>query len=183
MFKDRFGLAPSLARFREGKDTDYDIDLVCEIRSIKSLVTAEQVKQEVGDRLKSHKTSNRLLDEEGRRCWTLIYAEEDGVGFHLDVLPAIPESDYQRLLIEAVSNDLTQHSIAITDKVATGQYYYDPSNAKGYGLWFDAKNKVMFDRVALSQKRTIFESTSVYNSVDQVPDQLVRTPLQRLIQI
>lgn len=178
-----FRLGTVTRPFREGKDADYDIDLVCDTRSIKDLVTAGLVKAEVGDRLKSHDTYKRLLDEEGRRCWTLIYAEEDGIGFHLDVLPAIPESDYQRLLIEAVSNDLKQHSIAVTDRVESGEYNFDPSNPKGYGLWFDTKNKVMFDRVASLQKRMIVKSTTVYNSVDQVPDLLVRTPLQRLIQI
>jgi hypothetical protein len=181
-----FRLGTITRPFREGKDADYDIDLVCDIRSVKTKVTPTMVKREVGDRLKTDKNYQRMLDKEGRRCWTLEYAdEEDGVGFHLDVLPAIPEASIQRLLIEAigVSSDLTQHSIAITDRLDSGEYNWDPSNPMGYGLWFDIKNKVMFDQVATLQKRMIVESTSVYASVDQVPDQLVRTPLQRLIQI
>jgi len=180
-----FRLGTVTRPYRDGRDADYDIDLVCDVRSPKGVVTPDQLKREVGDRLKSHGTYKRLLDDEGRRCWTLNYAEEDGIGFHLDVLPAIPEELHQRLLIErgGVESELTQHSIAITDRQENGVYAWDTSNPFGYGIWFDRKNKFAFDRIAAEQKQMIVEATAVYNSVDQVPDQLVRTPLQRLIQL
>ncbi len=180
-----FRLGTVTRPYREGKDADYDIDLVCDIRSPKNCLTPEQVKQEVGKRLDSHGTYSKLLDQEGRRCWTLEYAEEDGVGFHLDVLPALPESRDVRSLLETAeaSQHLVEHSIAITDKRKDGTYAWDPSNPLGYGLWFDVKNQYMFNQVATLQKRLIAEATTVYASVDQVPDQLVRTPLQRLIQL
>ena len=181
-----FRLGTVIRPYRSGKDASYDIDLVCDITSSKDSSMPSKVKQEVGARLKEKKTYERMLDEEGRRCWTLDYAdEEDGVGFHLDVLPAVPEGIFERNEIRksGVSSELRQHSIAITDKVGFGRYNWDTSNPRGYGLWFDGKNKKMFDQVALMQKRSIFKSTSVFASVEQVPDSLVRTPLQRLVQI
>jgi len=180
-----FRLGTVTRPYREGKDADYDIDLVCDIRSPKSLLTPDQVKHEVGNRLKEHGTYSKLLDAEGRRCWTLEYAEEDGVGFHLDVLPGLPEDRGLRSVIETVeaSQHLVECSIAITDKRKDGTYAWDPSNPLGYGLWFDGKNQYMFNQVAALQKRMIADATTVYASVDKVPDQLVRTPLQRLIQL
>jgi hypothetical protein len=52
---------------------------------------------------------------EGRRCWTLDYAE--GAQFHLDALPAIPDGQHKRqLLVEARLNaDWATTAIAITD--------------------------------------------------------------------
>jgi hypothetical protein len=126
----------------------------------------------VGDRLHEHGIYRKLLDAEGRRCWTLEYAEQDGVGFHLDVLPAVPD--------RLVPIDL---SIAITNKSGL-TYTWSASNPRGYGAWFDAKNLVAFERAVFEQKQAIQRHASnIYESIDKVPDQLVRTPLQRAIQI
>ncbi len=55
---------------------------------------------------------------------------------------------------------------------------------EGYGDWFDGRNRAALERVLMEQKRSIQARASmVYASVDEVPDQLVRTPLQRSIQI
>jgi hypothetical protein len=54
----------------------------------------------------------------------------------------------------------------------------------GYAKWFDGKNAAAFGRFSRSQKQAIQSSApAVYESIDAVPDQLVRTPLQRAIQI
>lgn len=79
----------------EGKDADYGIDLVCELPTSKPETDPETIRSLIGDRLKENATYTRLLDKEGRRCWTLNYAEQDNIGFHLDVLPAIPDENYR----------------------------------------------------------------------------------------
>ena len=156
---------------RLGVPAGYDIDLVCELPSAKGLTTPEAIKRMVGDRLKQHKTYHRLLDDEGRRCWTLEYAEEDQVGFHLDVLPAVPDSG------------ITDTAIAITHKGDAG-YDWSPSDPRGYATWFDEKNAAAFVLHAAVQKQAIQRREShVYARVEDVPDQLVRTPLQRAIQL
>ena len=156
---------------RLGIPSGYDIDLVCELPSAKGLTTPEGIKRMVGDRLKEHETYHRLLDDEGRRCWTLEYAEEDQVGFHLDVLPAVPDSG------------ITDTAIAITHKGDAG-YDWSPSDPRGYATWFDEKNAAAFVLHAAVQKQAIQRREShVYARVEDVPDQLVRTPLQRAIQL
>ena len=63
-------------------------------------------------------------------------------------------------------------------------YSWSASDPRGYGTWFDGKNAAAFARVVVEQKRFIQRQASlIYASVDDVPDQLVRTPLQRSVQL
>ena len=166
-----FRLGTVVRPIRLGVLAGYDIDLVCELPSAKVLTTPQVIKHMVGDRLKQHETYHRLLDAEGRRCWTLEYAEEDDVGFHLDVLPAIPDPG------------TSPTAIAITHKGDAG-YEWSASDPRGYATWFDQKNATAFVFHAPVQKQAIQRREShVYARVEDVPDQLVRTPLQRAIQL
>ncbi len=155
-----------------GKEADYDIDLVCELPALKDQTEPESVKTTVGDRLKDNATYARLLDKEGRRCWTLNYAEQDGIGFHLDILPSVPDG-----------NHIQDDSIAITHKEEIN-YSWSASNPNGYADWFHKKNQFAFILNERTQKEKIVRKSSMaYASIDKVPDQLVRTPLQMAIQI
>lgn len=167
-----FRLGTVTRPIRDGIEACYDIDLVSEIPLDKNRTSPQAVKSMVGDRLREHGTYKKLLAPEGKRCWTLEYAEQDGVGFHLDVLPAVPEP-----------RGLLSSAIAITNK-KDGTYTWSDSDPRGYGAWFDSKNATAFNRVLLEQKQEIQRRASlVFASIDKVPDQLVRTPLQRSIQI
>lgn len=140
-----------------GKD-EYDIDLVCHLEINKDNITQEELKSMVGDRLKAHEDYKNMLGKEGRRCWTLDYAN----AFHMDILPAIP--DYEKL------ND----SILITDKKLRN---WQHSNPKGYARWFRECMKGVF-----AQQRQILAETLKAN-IEDVPEWKVKTPLQRAIQI
>ncbi len=87
------------------------------------------------------------------------------------MLPAVPNGKH------------TDTAIAITHKSAAG-YEWLASDPQGYAAWFDAKNKTAFTRHAPDQKRALQRlNPRLYRQVDDVPDQLVRTPLQRAIQL
>ena len=167
-----FRLGTVTRPIRNGIAADYDIDLVCEIPLLKNQTTPEFIKRIVGNRLKEHETYKKLLDEEGKRCWTLRYSEQDDIGFHLDILPSVP---YLRGYLDT--------AIAITNK--RGSYYsWSASDPKGYGLWFDGRNKPAFDLVYAEQRQLIQKrAPEIYARIEDVPNQLVRTPLQRAIQI
>ncbi len=170
---------------KDGKDADYDIDLVCEIQADKTKSAPSAVKHYVGDRLKEHAKYKDMLDDEGRRCWTLNYAEADGIGFHLDVLPSVPEDVGSKNILNSagVPFGFANQAIALTDHVSD-DYEWASSNPNGYADWFEQKNRVMFRALEKSQKSLLFESNEgLYKSVDDVPGQLVKTPLQRAIQI
>ncbi|PKQ37239.1 MAG: hypothetical protein CVT59_08340 [Actinobacteria bacterium HGW-Actinobacteria-1] len=162
-----FRLGTVVRPYADGQDADYDIDQVCEIAGGGG--EPRGLKHEVGDRLKEHSDYNRMLDDEGRRCWTLEYAPEDGrPGFHLDVLPSRPA--------DAISTQ-----IRITHK-EDGVYSWRSSNPKGYYRWFSERNTVS-PAVLDEQMRSIFSANrELYASVDDVPKQLARTSLQRAIQ-
>ncbi len=136
---------------------EYDIDLVCHLEIDKDNITQAELKEMVGSRLKKNETYKKML-EEGRRCWTLDYANE----FHMDILPAIP--DYEKL------NDC----ILITDKKLR---LWQKSNPKGYARWFVERMQAVFE------KRKTALAESMRANVEDVPDWKVRTPLQRSVQL
>jgi hypothetical protein len=166
---------------RDGKESDFDVDLVCELNASSEAITPRGTKREVGDRLKDNDTYRDKLEPEGKRCWTLTYAESEGIGFHIDVLPCVP--------CPADNHPRYPGAISITnkDKVAA-TYTWKAGNPKGYGQWFHEHNPYSKE-IALHQKKSIFERHASsggmlkYASIDAVPEQLVRTPLQRVVQL
>lgn len=181
-----FRLGTVVRPLREGKEGDYDIDLVCTFQTPKDSVSPRSVKTAIGARLSEHTLYRRMLEPEGDRCWTLDYAEEDGVGFHLDILPSSLEAQNaaSSLMAIGVPYALALKAIAITEKEADGTYSWSAGNPDGYADWFDATNKPAFDSVSVLQKSLLLrENEGIFFKVDDVPDQLVRTPLQRTIQI
>lgn len=171
-------------------DTDaYDIDLVCKLDQSKSDTTMEKLKEIVGQEIKSYAEAKNMNKEpeEKRRCWTLEYADE--AQFHMDILPAIPDTEnYRKKLVEVSANDLLsnkkiiENAIAITDKELP-QYSdvtidWPISNPKGYAAWFASKQTN-----ALSTRKALLVESGAYASIDDVPDYKVKTPLQRAIQL
>jgi hypothetical protein len=159
----------------------YDIDLVCELNLTKEDVTQHQLKQKIGDRLKENKTYEKMLAPEGRRCWTLEYA--DGAKFHMDILPAIPDGAAFRVLLE--SRNLTagwsEDAIAITDTAHENYEHFTDdwpcSNPRGYSSWFKERMKVRFEN------RRMQLAESLQANIEDVPEYKVKTPLQQAIQI
>ena len=170
-----FRLGTVIRPIRVGNEAGYDIDLVCEFKNLELETTPSNIKAMVGKRLSEHDFYNKLLKHEGKRCWTLEYEKEvqNSVNFHLDVLPSV--SDPRHPL---------DQSIAVTNK-KNNVYTWSASNPQGYGDWFDKRNQISFVAVANHQKKKLLHcgASEMFSSVDEVPDRLVRTPLQRAIQI
>lgn len=149
----------------------YDIDLVCEMKKLsKRTVTQRELKDMVGDRLKENERYEKMI-EEGKRCWTLKYA--DSASFHMDILPAIPDHEINGILKQAGA-DIAATAIEITDK---DLHQWLPSNPIGYAEWFKKQMIIQFN------EKRIVVARSLKASVEEVPDYKVKTPLQRSIQI
>lgn len=162
---------------------EYDIDLVCELESLTKLVTQQQLKKMVGDRLREHGDYSRMLDKkEGRRCWTLNYA--DGAQFHMDILPAVPEDEeFKRLLTaNGVPFAMAEKAISITDITSSSYTRLDNdwprSNPRGFADWFRERMKVRFEALRKSLAESVRAAT-----IEDVPEYRVKTPLQMAIQI
>jgi hypothetical protein len=89
-----------------------------------------------------------MLDDEGRRCWTLNYAEQDGIGFHMDILPSVPE-DKQTIDAISVAGSIQYvcHAIAITNKSDNSEYGWFSSNPSGYAEWFNQINQPVLTQI------------------------------------
>lgn len=139
---------------------DYDLDAVCQIDN--SFKDAFTLKNTVGDVLKNSKRYSQLLDKEGKRCWTLNYKSKN---FHLDVLPASP---YER----------EKTKIWITNKdLDSNTYKFRTSDPKGYANWFLNRQREVYERM-LTEYREQYQE-----SVENLKEYKVRTPLQKTIQL
>jgi len=182
-----FALGTVVRPYREGKDADYDIDIVCQSDKTKEESGPKEIKQQVKDCLLTSQVYSKLLNKkEGRKCWTLNYAKDSsGVGFHLDILPCICEeqSDINRIVLEGVDPHYAEHAIAITDKnFDSGLYHWSTGNARGYANWFWDINASYLDVVSYRQKDYLVLENH-YDSIEDVPELLLRSPLQRVIQL
>ena len=163
---------------------EYDIDLVSELGFRKDEITQERLKNFVGKEIKAYARVNNMNSpvEEGRRCWTLNYA--DGAQFHMDILPAIPDAETFNRLLESRGHSPSTWSdfaIAITDNTLPNYSRINPdwprSNPKGYAAWFRSRMETQFNSV----RKFLAESRQA--QVEDVPEHKVKTPLQRAIQI
>jgi len=160
----------------------YDIDLVCELATCKTGMSQQQLKAILGHEMRLYaKAHNMQKVDEGRRCWTLDYAE--GAQFHLDALPAVPDGQSKRqLLIEAkLDADWATTAIAITDnehpryRDITDRWPH--SNPRGYTNWFRSRMENSFRQI---REAMALEAMA---SVEEIPSYAVKTPLQQAVQI
>ena len=155
-------------------EDDYDIDLVCEFTKLTKNLEAEYVKKSVGMRIQESDRYKKMLQAEGRRCWTLQYSES--LNFHMDILPAIPfHKDYttDRKLYDAYNNINFRQDLALlaTNKDRkSSKYEYIPTNPRGYAEWFR-------ERMQANSKRSLFDS------IERVPTYPKKTILQKAIQL
>lgn len=131
------------------RNDEIDIDLVAERQVDKTQTSQAQLKQDTGVALTgfvgSQPEGNPVLDEPGKRCWTLLYP-----GSHLDVLPAVPDAEG------------APDSILITD---TELRMWQHSNPIGYAAWFHGimnqslvvKASVSVDEVPAWPNKTVLQ--------------------------
>ena len=171
------------------EDGEYDIDLVCVLQALgKGKLTQAKLRELLETEVRSYHRANGMKKpvSSGRRCWTLEYA--DGAQFHMDILPAIPNADAQRILLEARGLDASfaETAIAITDNEHPAFSLisddWPRSNPKGYADWFKRRMAEVFDRIRkeLAEAQT---RKGVRASVEDIPEYRVRTPLQQAVMI
>lgn len=169
-------------------DGDLDLDIVCELNGKKASWTQKDVKEIVGTQLRNHKKYDSILDDEGRRCWTLKYRENSSFNerYHMDILPAINTNGYS-IIREKVFSNIGDHKIdelilSITDydrpeyATSTLPTNWYKSNPFGYAKWF----------ISMAQKSqgTRTKLFSLNDSVNPTPKfQRERLPLQRAVQL
>ena len=149
---------------RPTASSDFDIDLVF-LRSLaKESITQKELRAQAEKLLRMYictrgdKIGNPRLEEKGR-CWALVYADDK---FHMDVLSVIPDPDGNDTAIPLSDRDMDQ---------------WQHSNPIGYADWFWGS---MGDAVEVGRARL---ATTLSREVEDVPRWLVRTTLQRVVQL
>ena len=88
------------------KNDDYDLDVVCEVEG--NFDNPKKLKNLIGDALKNSGMYKKMLDNEGKRCWTLNYSSKN---FHLDILPATPiSSESTKIIITNKDENTKEYS-------------------------------------------------------------------------
>lgn len=166
---------------------DMDVDLVFRLNDKHPEWTQKTLKDKVGARLKSSPMYCDMLDDEGKRCWTLLYRQDSEnlkERYHMDILPSVASRDYEeqmkQVLAEAFDvNKTDKISIRITDKGRVGYNTQTDikdwlkSNPDGYAIWFASRCKENLSKCQLLTEDII--PIGKYN-----PN---KTPLQRIVQI
>lgn len=182
-----YSLGTVVRPYKESEDAAYDLDAVCEIKINKSDTTAEEIKKMVGDALKSDGTYRKMLQEEWDKCWTLEYADVNGIGFSVDIVPAVAEEDIvlkNNLETEGVDFTVYESQIAITHKDGE-RYTWKTSNPKAYQNWFKKLNErfMKAERQRLAKRRDGRLYVLNEATVEKIPETQERSALQRVIQI
>ncbi len=172
---------------------EYDLDMGCNLREglSKSLVTQEQLKTHIGGELELYRKARGIKEElsEKKRCWRMEYA--DGLSFHMDIVPCIPESEggrdilKQRMIENSSFDDVlakrvSELAVSITDNTDT-EYSLKTdnwriSNPEGYARWFESRMKMA--QSVISEREISFKA-----SIDSLPYYRWKTPLQQTIQL
>ena len=169
------------------EDDDLDVDLVYRLIEKKATWTQSNIKSLVGNRLKAHGTYKDMLDEEGRRCWTLLYRQDSDNAkehYHMDILPCVADTGYTERLqrmsaLRFSATEVDKIAIRITDNKVLGYYTstdksnWMKSNPDGYAMWFASRCK----------KATEVRST-IMSTIMQVGTYVAeKSVLQRIVQI
>jgi hypothetical protein len=124
-------------------------------------LSAKEIKQRIGQRLKKSDVYAKILNEEGKRCWTLQYS--DSLRYHMDILPA--RADSAGIIYGGIK------SILATNKdTETQTYSFISTNPEGYIRWFES--------IIYSQRKELHEA-----EVQKIVDHPVKTTLQKSVQL
>ncbi len=160
-------------------EEQYDVDLICILYIKPAIISQYQLKKMIGDRLKESDVYRKMLEEEKKRCWTLMYAE--ATRFHMDLLPALFDEGCEILISLGVPREYAEKALVITDKEHLQYYDYHAdwpkSNPLGYAEWFKDSMKIQ-----LAERKKSY-AIEIRASVEEIQDYEVKTPLQRVIQL
>jgi hypothetical protein len=141
------------------KEDEYDIDMVCLVDD--NSLSAQEIKQRIGNRLKQSAKYARMLDPEGKRCWTLQYS--DSLRYHMDILPT--KIDPAGIVYDG------KRSILATNKDKESQLYtFISTNPEGYIRWFES--------IIKTRRLTLREA-----EIQPIIDHPFKTPMQKCVQL
>ena len=109
-----FALGTVVRPIMKGDDAAYDLDFVCQVHDYKNTLSPTELRNKVLKIFLDSKLYDRNL-KIYEECFTIEFADIDGVGFSIDIVPAVAESaeTIARLVTKTVRQDLVETAIAI----------------------------------------------------------------------
>ena len=166
-------------------DANYDLDFIAQQNCNKNECTPSEIR----DNFEKALASNAIYKERLKiyeECFTIEYAETNGVGFNIDIVPAVDESNEtkQRLKDNCRDAALIETAIAIPKHNGKRNYTWLTNNPKGLLEWFNRINAPYLAYHKNERRELIFKSyPKDFASAQDIPDILDRSALQRVIQI
>ena len=179
-----FALGTVTRPYSKDNNASYDLDFICQVKSTREDITPKQLRKDVQDILSNSDLYGGKL-EFSDKCITVRYADIDGLSFSIDVVPAAGESEQNinALIKKSPNPGLIKTSIAIPS-LENDDYRWITNNPKGYKVWFDKINEPFQAYSRQAYRQHLFEShRDKYGSVEEIPNDLERSSLQRVIQI
>lgn len=181
-----FLIGTTIRPYRDGKDQDYDLDVLAILKRKKEDTDAKSVKNDVGNCIKESGIYSDKLEKEDRNCWTLKYAEvSGGVGFSLDIVPSVDEDVLIKndIINSGVSYSNAEKTVAITNKEIY-EYNWLTSNPLGFGDWFlRISNQHLTNEMKSKQYNNLpYDIRMVFASAEKIPTYFYRSNLQRAVQ-
>ncbi|WP_409478137.1 nucleotidyltransferase [Pseudobdellovibrio sp. HCB154] len=164
-------------------EENYDVDVVFEVSLDKLQITQKELQEKFGVEIKAYADAHNMSKpDQWDRVWTLNYA--DSAQFHMDILPCIPDGEFQFRLIEGLKfspKDIFRKSVAITDRrhanFTVRSSNWPTSNPNGYAQWF-------YDRmVAPVVTKSLSEAVRGKVEVADLPSFKSNTPLQAAVKL
>lgn len=162
----------------------YDLDFICQLRNTRDDLTAAELHKKVEDILTDSDLYGGKLTIYDK-CFTIEYADVGGIGFSIDVVSAADENEKNKTRLRSKSKNpsLIDTAIAIP-KLIEKDYNWITNNPKGYCKWFENINVPFQAASRMQYRQMLFENNrSVYASVEEIPEELNRSAMQRVIQI
>lgn len=164
--------------FKDGKDQAYDIDVICEVKDFKEMVTPKELKEKIGEILFSGRYKEKVTEHD--KCFTVKFEKQDGVEFSIDIIPSVPESEEEKEELRVITeyDYLVESSIAIPHATEKEEYWIT-NNPKGYQTWFENQH-LKYQNEFRTQ---ILGRTEVYASLADIPENDVSNALTQAIKI
>ncbi len=178
-----FALGTVVRPYYKGANASYDLDFICEIGKERDEITPGELRSTIKSALLESKLYSDKV-EEFDECFTIRYVNVNGASFSIDIVPATVENiaTKTRLKTKTARPDLVDDAISIPKKVTTG-YEWLTSNPQGFREWFQEINSPFLEYASAEFRAVLFESTDFYGSIEEIPHEMNRSSIQRVIQL
>lgn len=178
-----FALGTVVRPSKKNQNPSYDLDFICQVSGTRENQNPLDVYNQIKDVLNSDKTYRDRLDI-WDECFTINYADIGDMGFSIDIVPATGENEEIKSKIKMVCDEkIADTAIAIPHCVDEEEYDWITNNPLGYRKWFNEINSPYKEASREQFRQALFESCNEYASIEEIPEEMERSSLQRVVQI